>query len=791
MGDNNEIEQPTVTVSMPPFDEQSQPPDDSDRKHMDCSVPAFICLCCVGILLFIIIVPIYLIYALAAFLLCNKDVTTGTIDESEDGYKGIFQQMRDLRGAAYHMVRAVPIVHSRIMIGLLTWLIINLSIKSLRRKIILGSHLWQWTLVVAVASCGYPVINMLMTLTLHYFTKMYKNRMDAVYFVRGLKTSFNLITFSIVLFLTWDFYFSSHKGLSHAAPHSRVPYLLLVFKPPPLKSTHPLKVLRPHPHLSCARTTQMRPPLKFPTSSSLIVAIRPHRWELASAIQSFHRKTSNTHLLFHIVRGTLVSLVIFSICWLFKNALLLKWEAHTIYNRFSRRILRAGFQFYILAVISGALDLFKPIKMGEMVKNGKKENGEKTILTNERGLVENTAMDDVQKRKKEESEEEKRQDKDSKHLKHERSVERKPSIEKVEEEKTKREREPEKRIVQDMKDRMLSKDLTTYKIKRMAKPFITLARLSSRDEEDDICDILEYFHEKFPKDHGCIIEDNLREFLEVDEEEAKFLYAELQGGHPSAQVSYETFEKWMVRAHKNCLALGYTLVVAKEVAEWLNIFMTLSVVVITIISLLLLTGIATTKLLILLTSPLLAATYIFSDSFKTFLDGVIFVYVRHVFDVGDQCLIDGSEMEVKCISILTTTFLKKSGGEEVIYPNSILGTKTIVHLKGERELGPNDYIELNLDPTTKLSKISELRKRIKRHINGVYSAQDDDEDDDIYCRIVVKEIGNVIKMGVHFKYEMTILDVARSHCLKTKDKQRSKLLLKIKEILEDLEIKTV
>ncbi|GAB4842459.1 hypothetical protein Ancab_012432 [Ancistrocladus abbreviatus] len=33
----------------------------------------------------------------------------------------------------------------------------------------------------------------------------------------------------------------------------------------------------------------MRPPLKFPTSSSLIVAIRPHRWELASAIQSFHR----------------------------------------------------------------------------------------------------------------------------------------------------------------------------------------------------------------------------------------------------------------------------------------------------------------------------------------------------------------------------------------------------------------------------------------------------------------------------------------------------------------------
>ncbi|GAB4842458.1 hypothetical protein Ancab_012431 [Ancistrocladus abbreviatus] len=386
---------------------------------------------------------------------------------------------------------------------------------------------------------------------------------------------------------------------------------------------------------------------------------------------------------------------------------------------------------------------------------------------------------------KEESEEEKRQDKDSKHLKHERSVERKPSIEKVEEEKTKREREQEKRIVQDIKDRMLSKDLTTYTIKRMAKTFITLARLSSRDDEDDIRDILEDFHDKFPKDDRYKIEDNLRKFLKMDEEEAKLLYAELQGGHPLAQVSYETFEKWMVRAHKNCLALGYTLVDAKEVAKWLNIVMTLAVVVIIIFSWLLLTEIATTKLLILVTSPLLAATYIFSDSFKMFLEGVIFAYARHPFDVGDQCLVDGSEMEVKRISILTTTFLKTSGGEEVIYPNSILGTKTIVNRKGEPD--PNDYIELNLHPTTKQSKILKLRGKIKKFLNGGHAAQDDDA----YCRIVVKEIGNVIKMGVHFKHVMTILDVTHSQCLETKNKQRSKHLLKIKKFLEVLEIKTV
>ncbi|GAB4842567.1 hypothetical protein Ancab_012543 [Ancistrocladus abbreviatus] len=240
-----------------------------------------------------------------------------------------------------------------------------------------------------------------------------------------------------------------------------------------------------------------------------------------------------------------------------------------------------------------------------------------------------------------------------------------------------------------------------------------------------------------------------------------------------------------VRAHKNCLALGYTLVDAKEVAKWLNIVMTAGVVVIIVFSWLLLMKIASTKLLILVISPFLAATYIFSDCFKLFLEGVIFTFVRHPFDVGDQCLVDGSEMEVKRINILTTTFLKISGGEEVIFPNSILGTKTIVNLKGEPD--PNDYIELNLDPTTNQFKILELQRRIKEFINGGHAAQDDDA----CCQILVKEIGNVIKIGVHFKHMMSILDVTHSQCLETKNKRKSKHLLEIKKILKDLEIKTI
>ncbi|GAB4842460.1 hypothetical protein Ancab_012433 [Ancistrocladus abbreviatus] len=529
------------SVAEPPPPSGNAPPLEGAASKDEKWTPTYTCLVAVMCVLCIILFPLCLLCAMGAFLFCNKDLTEEKPDEhaEDEGTKqSIYLKVQEFRGTAFHIAKMVSVIHSRIMIGLLTWLIINLSIKSLRRKIILGSHLWQWTLVVVVTSCGYPVINMLMTLTLHYFTKMYKNRKDVVYFVRGLRKSFNLIIFSTVLLLTWHFllpFLQRAQPCSTAQPSPLPPPRVQTSTAeihPPTQSppTSPPFVLRPH-HPN-ATTLEVPHLLK-----SYCCHQRPHRWELASAIQSFHRKTSSAHLLFHIVRWTLVSLVILSICWLFKNTLLLKWEADAIYNRFSNRIRRAGFQLYIT-------------------------------------------------------------------------------------------------------------------------------------------------------------EDNLRKFLKVDEEkakedeeEAKLLYAELQGGHPSAQVSYETFEKWM--------------------------------------------------------------------------------------------------MEVKRISILTTTFLKTSGGEEVIYPNSILGTKTIVNLKGEPD--PNDYIELNLHPTTKQSKILKLREKIKKFLNGGHAAQDDDA----YCRIVVKEIGNVIKMGVHFKHVMTILDVTHSQCLETKNKQRSKHLLKIKKFLEVLEIKTV
>ncbi|GAB4842490.1 hypothetical protein Ancab_012464 [Ancistrocladus abbreviatus] len=628
MGDNNEIDRPPVTVSMPPVDEQSQPPsppDDSDRWHLVSSVPACICLCCVGILLFFIVVPIYLIYALAAFLLCNKDVTTGTSDESEEGEKGIFQQMKDFKGAAYHMARAVSIVHTRIMACLLTWLIINLSVKSLRRKIILGSHLWQW----------------------------------------------NLPSNSLYLRMSCDYHGSSKPLIDH-------------------------------------------------------------------------RQTRGNKVVFRLVTWSLVSFLIFTLLWLLKNVVLLRWTAQAVYYRFSKRILRAGFQLYFIAQISGtSLEIFTPTVSADQ---GEKKLERTGTMDQTKG---NVNVDEGRKTREREDQESKRRAENK---------------------------------IRAHKDRMLSPE-TTYGIEKMARCFINLAQLSPR-MDDDISDILSKFREEFPDLKDIEKQEDLQQ-LGLDGEMEKLLYVELTEESRSQKVSHEAFERWMTRAHKTCLALGYTLTDAIDAVNCLNRIMSGFIIAVVLLIWLLLNGIATTKVLVLIASQFVAAGFIFGESCKTLLEGIVFQFVRHPFDVGDRCLIANkdTEMEVKRMGILTTTFLKIGSKEEVIYPNSLLTSTPIVNLREDPD--PNDSLEFSVDQSTEKRQIEELDGKIKGYLAG-------DTGSEYYSyHYDVKENGETTKITIHFKHMMNVLDMTHSQCLERKKEQKTPFLLQIKQFLNELRIKEV
>ncbi|GMH17606.1 hypothetical protein Nepgr_019447 [Nepenthes gracilis] len=326
-------------------------------------------------------------------------------------------------------------------------------------------------------------------------------------------------------------------------------------------------------------------------------------------------KTHISNDVFDFMTWTLVSLVISALLWLLKTILLLKWEADAVYKRFRDRILKAGSQLYFLALISGKYwNIFRPGqnrdveveaevgKAGEESVTASGENDNTTVRAATIGRNSNAQEDGRKERKKEE---EKKRAKDILHI----------------------------------GDRMLSKNVTTYGIKQMAGYFVALAKLSSR-EDDDISDLVMTCSKVIPPDGEHKIKDNLLQAFQLDEKEVDLLFAELQGTHTSEEVSYATFEKWMVRAHKHCLALGYTLTDAKKVVDCLNRLMIGFLIAVVILSWLLLTEIATMKLLLIIASPILAATFIFENTCKTLFEGIIFTFVKHPFDVGDLCIID-------------------------------------------------------------------------------------------------------------------------------------------------------
>ena len=90
-------------------------------------------------------------------------------------------------------------------------------------------------------------------------------------------------------------------------------------------------------------------------------------------------------------------------------------------------------------------------------------------------------------------------------------------------------------------------------------------------------------------------------------------------------------------AQKNCLFLANAVGSGTELVDYLNAIISGVIIGATFIVWLLLTKLASTKVLVVIASPLVAASFIFGDTCKNLFQSIIFVYVLHPLDVGDSC----------------------------------------------------------------------------------------------------------------------------------------------------------
>ncbi|PNS18128.1 hypothetical protein CAC42_3573 [Sphaceloma murrayae] len=116
-------------------------------------------------------------------------------------------------------------------------------------------------------------------------------------------------------------------------------------------------------------------------------------------------------------------------------------------------------------------------------------------------------------------------------------------------------------------------------------------------------------------------------------------------------------------------------------------------------------------------SALLALSWLFSATAQEFLQSVIFVFVKHPFDVGDRVSVygntgalgKGDDYFVKEIALLYTEF-KKMEGHIVQAPNSYLNTLFILNQR--RSGGLAEAVPITFKYGTTLDQIEGLRSRL-------------------------------------------------------------------------------
>ncbi|KAL0338907.1 UNVERIFIED_CONTAM: Mechanosensitive ion channel protein 10 [Sesamum angustifolium] len=194
--------------------------------------------------------------------------------------------------------------------------------------------------------------------------------------------------------------------------------------------------------------------------------------------------------------------------------------------------------------------------------------------------------------------------------------------------------------------------------------------------------------------HKYIDEDDLLRFMPKEEvDNAIPLFEGLQ----SQDVLKNPFKNWVVKAYNERKCLAVSLNDAKTAIEELNKIASGLVLLVIVILWLLLMEITTTKVLVFISSQLLLVVFMFGNTAKMIFEAIIFVFVVHPFDVGDRCVVDGVQMVVDEMNILSTIFLK-ADNEKVCYPNAILATKPISNFNRSPEMG--DAVEFAVDFNT-------------------------------------------------------------------------------------------
>ncbi|KAL5338906.1 Mechanosensitive ion channel-domain-containing protein [Aspergillus crustosus] len=191
----------------------------------------------------------------------------------------------------------------------------------------------------------------------------------------------------------------------------------------------------------------------------------------------------------------------------------------------------------------------------------------------------------------------------------------------------------------------------------------------------------------------------------------------------NGDISMEELEAVCVEIGRERKAITASLKDLDSVVSRLGNVFEFFVALITIIVFLTLISTSAAGVLTSAGSSILALSWLFSATAQEFLQSVVFVFVKHPFDVGDRVTIYGNSGDtglgddyyVKQISLLYTEF-KKMQGHIVQAPNSYLNTLFVLNQRRSGALA--EAVPIVIKYGTTLEQMDALRQRLLEFVRS-------------------------------------------------------------------------
>lgn len=186
-------------------------------------------------------------------------------------------------------------------------------------------------------------------------------------------------------------------------------------------------------------------------------------------------------------------------------------------------------------------------------------------------------------------------------------------------------------------------------------------------------------------------------------------------------------------------------------------------------------GVDAEKVLLTLSSFLLASAFAISSSAKALLESIIFIFVIHPFDIGDRVIIDKLVYTVVKVNLLTSV-LKRYDNSLFYFSNSVLSQKPILNLR--RSPDQFDLITIHVSFYTPVSILKTFEKKMGEYL------QKASEHFHEKFEVEYQELENSNRMilRVWVQHRNNFQNIKRYR------KRHGRLLLRIKKICEQLDI---